>query len=63
MDGQAGSRCNLQARIGGGAQGMLGQHAAISITELDHQFFTVIVCDQSNIHIVLSFSFYGFIKG
>ena len=54
--GQTGGVLHLLAGIGGGAQGMLGQNTAVSGAELDHQLFTVVVCDQGDIHIGYSLS-------
>ncbi len=50
LDGQAGGLGHLSAGVAGGAHGMLGQNAAVGDTELDHQFFFVVVAHEGNIH-------------
>ena len=62
VNGQAGSGADLHARVSRGTQGVLGQHAAVGVAKLDHQFFSIIMCDQGDIHSSFSFSHF-FIKG
>ena len=50
VDAQAGGFADLKAGGGGGAKGVLGQNAAVSGAELDHQFLFVVVSDQCDIH-------------
>ena len=50
LNGQAGGLRHLTAGIAGGADGVLGEDAAVGNAELDHQFFFVIVAHQGNIH-------------
>ena len=47
---QAGGLLYLLTGVGGGAQGVLRQNAAVGGAELHHQLFPVIVGDQGNIH-------------
>ena len=49
--GQTGGILHLLAGIGGGAQGVLSQDAAVGGAELHHQLFAVVVCDQGDVHI------------
>ena len=48
---QAGGLLHLLAGVGGGAQGVLRQNAAVGGAELHHQLLAVVVSDQGNIHI------------
>ena len=62
VNGQTCGCADLHARVSRGTQGVLGQHAAVGVAKLDHQFFSVIMCDQGDIHSSFSFSHF-FIKG
>lgn len=48
--GQSGGIGDLLSGAGGGAEGVLGQDAAVGGAELDHQLLAVVVCHQCNIH-------------
>ena len=36
----------------GGAESVTGQNAGVSRAELDHQFLFVVVCHESDVHVV-----------
>ena len=52
VDAQTGGFADLKPGGGGGAKGVLGQNAAVSGAELDHQFLFVVVCHESDVHVV-----------
>ena len=63
VDGQTGGLGDLLAGAGGGAEGVLGQYAAVGGAELHHQLFLVVMRHQSDIHKGRSFLRYIFIRG
>ena len=52
---QAGGLGNLLAGIAGGADGVLGENAAVGNAELDHELLFVVVAHQSDVHMTPSF--------
>ena len=50
MDRKAGGLRNQTPRGAGGAEGMLGQDAAVGNAELHHQFFFTVVAQKGDIH-------------